>query len=124
MTSSHGRRIQGRRALAIMAWVSLVVVAWLLWRGQHSRIIRFQAWEPAALLLSAYATFLAIFGWLLFSPGKTSAEESPGLFFAGMLEAMADYRRIRVWNHRDHESVAGRGFCDSARSQVLPSAVD
>lgn len=85
MTSSHGRRIQGRRTLAIMAWVSLVVVAWLLWRGQHSRIIRVQAWEPAALLLSAYATFLAIFGWLLFSPGRTSAEESPGLFFAGML---------------------------------------
>jgi len=85
MTSSHGRRIQGRRALAIMAWVSLVVVAWLLWRGQHQRIIRVQAWEPAALLLSAYATFLAIFGWLLFSPGRTSAEESPGLFFAGML---------------------------------------
>lgn len=85
MTSSHGRRIQGRRALAIMAWLSLVIVAWLLWRGQHSRIIRVQAWEPAALLLSAYATFLAIFGWLLFSPGRTSAEESPGLFFAGML---------------------------------------
>ena len=85
MTSSHGRRIQGRRALAIMAWISLVVVAWLLWRGQHSRLIRVQAWEPAALLLSAYATFLAIFGWLLFSPGRTSAEESPGLFFAGML---------------------------------------
>lgn len=85
MTSSHGRRIQGRRALAIMAWVSLVIVAWLLWRGQHHRIIRVQAWEPAALLLSAYATFLAIFGWLLFSPGRTSAEESPGLFFAGML---------------------------------------
>lgn len=85
MTSSHGRRIQGRRALAIMAWVSLVIVAWLLWRGQHQRIIRVQAWEPAALLLSAYATFLAIFGWLLFSPGRTSAEESPGLFFAGML---------------------------------------
>ncbi|MFO1001724.1 MAG: hypothetical protein U0936_15415 [Planctomycetaceae bacterium] len=85
MTSSHGRRIQGRRALAIMAWVSLVIVAWLLWRGQHYRIIRVQAWEPAALLLSAYATFLAIFGWLLFSPGRASAEESPGLFFAGML---------------------------------------
>lgn len=85
MTSSHGRRIQGRRALAIMAWATLVVVAWLLWYGQHNRIIRIQAWEPAALLLSAYAAFLAIFGWLLFSPGRKSAEESPALFFSGML---------------------------------------
>lgn len=85
MKSSHGRRIQGRRALAIMAWATLVIVAGLLWYGQHQRIIRLQAWEPAALLLSAYAAFLAIFGWLLFSPGRQSAEESPGLFFAGML---------------------------------------
>ena len=85
MTSSHGRRIQGRRALAIMAWATLVIVAGLLWYGQHKRVIRIQAWEPAALLLSAYAAFLAIFGWLLFSPGRKSAEESPGLFFAGML---------------------------------------
>ncbi len=85
MTSPHGRRIQGRRALAIMAWSTLVLVAALLWYGQQKRIIRIQAWEPAALLLSAYAAFLAIFGWLLFSPGRKSAEESPGLFFAGML---------------------------------------
>ena len=121
MTSSHGRRIQGRRALAIMAWVSLVVVAWLLWRGQHSRLIRVQAWEPAALLLSAYATFLAIFGWLLFSPGRIPwvvlcwhAHTATAMlhrlppdacWFA--IEAMADNRRIRVWHHRDHESVAG-----------------
>ena len=85
MTSSHGRRIQGRRALAILAWATLVIVAGLLWYGQYKRIIRIQAWEPAALLLSAYATFLAIFGWMLFSPGRKSAEESPGLFFSGML---------------------------------------
>ncbi len=85
MTSSHGRRIQSRRALAILAWATLVVVAGMLWYGQQKRIIRIQAWEPAALVLSAYATFLAIFGWLLFSPGRKSAEESPGLFFSGML---------------------------------------
>lgn len=85
MKSSHGRQIQGRRALAILAWVTLVIVAGLLWYGQQKRIIRVQAWEPAALLLSAYAAFLAIFGWQLFSPGRASAEESPGLFFAGML---------------------------------------
>lgn len=85
MTSSHGRRIQSRRALAILTWVTLVVVAGLLWFGQQQRIIRVQAWEPASLLLSAYATFLSIFGWLLFSPGRNSAEESPGLFFSGML---------------------------------------
>src|ERR1700741_2363497 len=85
MTSSHGRRIQSRRGLAILTWVTLVAVAVLLWYGQHQQIIRIQAWEPASLLLSAYAAFLSIFGWLLFSPGKKSAEESPGLFFSGML---------------------------------------
>lgn len=85
MTSSHGRRIQSRRALAIMAWVSLVVIAGLLWYGQENGIIRIQAWEPAALLLSAYSAFLAIFGWLLFAPERRSAEESPALFFSGML---------------------------------------
>ena len=85
MTSSHGRRIQSRRALAIMAWVSLVVIAGLLWYGQENDIIRIQAWEPAALLLSAYSAFLAIFGWLLFAPERRSGEESPALFFSGML---------------------------------------
>ena len=85
MTSSHGRRIQSRRALAIMAWVSLVVIAGLLWYGQENGVIRIQAWEPAALLLSAYSAFLAIFGWLLFAPERRSAEESPALFFSGML---------------------------------------
>ena len=85
MTSSHGRRIQSRRALAILAWLSLVVVAGLLWYAQNHRIIRIQAWEPAALLLSAYTAFLSIFAWLLFSPERKSAEESPALFFAGML---------------------------------------
>ncbi|MDA1231350.1 MAG: hypothetical protein O2856_11300, partial [Planctomycetota bacterium] len=85
MTTSHGRRIQSRRALAIMAWVSLVGVAGLLWYGQEKGIIRIQAWEPAALLLSAYSAFLAIFGWLLFAPERRSAEESPALFFSGML---------------------------------------
>ena len=85
MTTSHGRRIQSRRALAIMAWVSLVIIAGLLWYGQEEDIIRIQAWEPAALLLSAYSAFLAIFGWLLFAPERKSAEESPALFFSGML---------------------------------------
>ena len=85
MTTSHGRRIQSRRALAVLAWLSLVIVAGLLWYAQVHRIIRIQAWEPAALLLSAYAAFLSIFGWLLFSPERKSAEESPALFFAGML---------------------------------------
>ena len=85
MTTSHGRRIQSRRALAIMAWVSLVIVAGLLWYGQEKGIIRIQAWEPAALLLSGYSAFLAIFGWLLFAPERKSGEESPALFFSGML---------------------------------------
>lgn len=85
MTTSHGRKLQGRRALAILSWISLVAVAAMLWRGQYQGIIRSQAWEPAALMLSAYVTFLAIFGWLLFSPQSASTEESPGLFFAGML---------------------------------------
>ncbi len=85
MTTSHGRRIQSRRALAIMAWVSLVIIAVMLWYGQEKNIIRIQAWEPAALLLSAYSAFLAIFGWLLFAPERKSAEESPALFFSGML---------------------------------------
>ncbi len=85
MTSARGRRIQGRRALAIMAWVSLVVIALLLWYARANRLIRVQAWEPAALLLSAYAMFLSIFAWLLFSPERKSAEESPALFFAGIL---------------------------------------
>jgi len=85
MTSSHGRGIQSRRALAILTWITLVVVAGLLWSGQYQRTIRVQAWEPAAILLSGYATFLSIFGWLLFSPGRKSAEESPALFFSGLL---------------------------------------
>ena len=85
MTTSHGRRIQTRRALAMLAWVSLVMIAGLLWYGQEEDIIRIQAWEPAALLLSAYSAFLAIFGWLLFAPERKSAEGSAALFFSGML---------------------------------------
>lgn len=84
MTSPHGRRLQTRRALAIMTWATLTL-AWLLWYGQRMDVIRIQAWEPAALVLSAYATFLSIFGWMLFSPSNRSPEESPGLFFSGML---------------------------------------
>ncbi len=107
MTSPHGRRLQTRRALAILTWATLTVCAWLLWYGQRKDIIRIQAWEPAALVLSAYATFLSIFGWMLFSPGNRSAEESPGLFFSGMLtlippcfiayNLMPDNSPLRPW---------------------------
>jgi hypothetical protein len=107
MTSPHGRRLQTRRALAIMTWATLTLCAWLLWYGQRYEVIRIQAWEPAALVLSAYVTFLSIFGWMLFSPGNRSPEESPALFFSGMLtlippcyiayNLMPDNSPLRPW---------------------------
>lgn len=85
MTTNHGRRIQGRRALAVLAWISLALLAWLLWYARRHQWIREQPWEPVALLLSAYCAFLAVFSWLLFSPERAAVEESPGIFFGGLL---------------------------------------
>lgn len=86
MTNPHGRRIQARRATAILAWGTLVLLAILLRYAQVEGLIRSQVWEPAAMILSAFVAFLSLFCWLLFSPQRgTSAEESPALFFAGML---------------------------------------
>ena len=86
MTNPHGRRIQARRATAILAWGTLVLLAILLRYGRVEGLIRSQVWEPAAMILSAFVAFLSLFCWLLFSPQRgTSTEESPALFFAGML---------------------------------------
>lgn len=86
MTNPHGRRIQARRATAILAWGTMVLLAILLRYARVEGLIRSQVWEPAAMILSAFVAFLSLFCWLLFSPQRgTSTDESPALFFAGML---------------------------------------
>lgn len=86
MTNPHGRRIQARRATAMLAWGALVLLAFLLRYARVEGLIRSQVWEPAAMILSAFVVFLSLFCWLLFSPQRgSSTEESPALFFAGML---------------------------------------
>jgi hypothetical protein len=86
MTNPHGRRIQARRATAILAWGALVLLALLLRYARVEGLIRSQVWEPAAMILSAFIGFLSLFCWLLFSPQRgTIQEESPAVFFAGIL---------------------------------------
>jgi hypothetical protein len=85
MIRSQGRRLQSRRATSFMIWISLVLLAFLLWRARSSGQVPNTIWEPAVLVLSAFTTFLSLFGWLLFWPQRSSGEESPLLFLAGLL---------------------------------------
>jgi hypothetical protein len=68
----------------LMIWVSLVSLALLLWRGRFDGEIGATVWEPAVLVLAGFVTFLSLFGWLLFWPERSGAEESPLLFLAGL----------------------------------------
>ncbi|MEY2725559.1 MAG: hypothetical protein RLZZ458_1426 [Planctomycetota bacterium] len=85
MGQIQGRRLQSRRATAVMIWVSLVLLAVSLWRARVDGQVQAGVWEPAVLVLAAFITCLSLFGWLLFWPQRSNAEESPLLFFAGML---------------------------------------
>ncbi len=85
MIRSQGRRLQSRRATAVMIWVSMVLLALLLWQSRADGQTLMPVWEPAVLVLSAFVTFLSLFGWLLFWPVRSNAEESPLLFLAGLL---------------------------------------
>lgn len=85
MIRSQGRRLQSRRATSIMIWISLVLLAFLLWRARTGGQVSNSVWEPAVLVLAAFTTFLSLFGWLLFWPQRSSGEESPLLFLAGLL---------------------------------------
>lgn len=85
MIRSQGRRLQSRRATAVMIWVSMVLLALLLWRSRGDGQTLRPVWEPAVLVLSAFITFLSLFGWLLFWPERSNANESPLLFLAGLL---------------------------------------
>lgn len=85
MIRSQGRRLQSRRATSFMIWISLVMLAFLLWRARTSGQVPTSVWEPAVLVLSAFTTFLSLFGWLLFWPQRSSGAESPLLFLAGLL---------------------------------------
>ncbi|MFM7059399.1 MAG: hypothetical protein ACKO2P_21005 [Planctomycetota bacterium] len=85
MIRSQGRRLQSRRSAAVMIWVSMVLLALLLWRSRVDGQIQSLVWEPAVLVLSAFVTFLSLFGWLLFWPDRSTTEESPLLFLAGLL---------------------------------------
>lgn len=85
MMRSQGRRLQSRRATALMIWISMVLLALLLWRSRVDGQAPVAVWEPAVLVLSAFVTFLSLFGWLLFWPERSNAEESPLLFLAGLL---------------------------------------
>jgi len=85
MTVQRGRRIQARRTAALLTWVALAVLAALLRYARVHGLIRAEVWEPAALLLTGFLTILSLFCWLLFAPRRSSAEDSAGLFFGGLL---------------------------------------
>jgi hypothetical protein len=85
MIRSQGRRLQSRRATAVMVWVSMVLLALLLWRSRVDGHMSSPVWEPAVLVLSAFITFLSLFAWLLFWPDRSTGKESPLLFLAGLL---------------------------------------
>lgn len=85
MGQLQGRRLQSRRATAVMIWASLVLLAVSLWWARLDDQLQTGIWEPAVLVLSAFITCLSLFGWLLFWPQRSHTEESPLLFFAGML---------------------------------------
>lgn len=85
MGQLQGRRLQSRRATAVMIWASLVLLAFSLWKARMDGQIQTGIWEPAVLVMAAFITILSLFGWLLFWPQRSQAEESPLLFFAGML---------------------------------------
>jgi len=68
-----------------MIWTSMVLLALLLWRSHTEGQVLMPVWEPAVLVLSGFVTFLSLFGWLLFWPERSNAEESPLLFLAGLL---------------------------------------
>lgn len=89
MVRSQGRRLQSRRATAVMIWISLVLLAFLLWRSRLDGQFQSAVWEPAVLVLSAFVTLMSLFGWLLFWPERSTAEESPALFLAGLLTLLA-----------------------------------
>lgn len=63
----------------------MVLLALLLWRSRADGQTLMPVWEPAVLVLSAFVTFLSLFGWLLFWPERSNANESPLLFLAGLL---------------------------------------
>ncbi len=80
-----GRRITTRRSTAIICWGAVLGVTLLLVRSRQSGLSGVNQWEPAAILLSAFVALLSLFSWLLFFARRASADESPALFFSGLL---------------------------------------
>lgn len=102
-----GQRITTRRSTAIICWAAVVAVTALLIRGRQSGLIAGSQWEPAAILLSAFVAFLSLFSWLLFFARRASADESPALFFSGLLTLVPP--AVMAWHLMPPES-ALRGW--------------
>jgi hypothetical protein len=102
MTVQRGRRIQARRTAALLTWAALAVLAALLRYARANGLIRAEVWEPAALLLTGFLTILSLFCWLLFAPRRSSAEDSAGLFFGGLLTLIPP--AFIAWNLMPAES--------------------
>ncbi len=80
-----GRRITTRRSTAMICWGAVVGVTWMLAQSRRAGLSGVNQWEPAAILLSAFVALLSLFSWLLFFARRASADESPALFFSGLL---------------------------------------
>jgi hypothetical protein len=80
--TSTSRGARNRRTMAVLAWTALVALAITLWVCRSNGMIQNYTTEPIALMLSAYAAFVSVFSWMLFSPGRKALSESPELFFS------------------------------------------
>lgn len=78
------RSSRNRRVVALMGWGCLVITAFFLWNARQTGSIRAVTDEPVAFILAAFAAFVGVFAWMLYNPGRSSAAESPSLFFAAI----------------------------------------
>lgn len=67
-----------------MAWGCLTFSAFFLWNERVTGNLLQAAYEPIALLLSAFAAFVGVFAWMLFNPNQKTTAETPTLFLAAV----------------------------------------
>jgi hypothetical protein len=82
LTTSRAAR--ERRIVATSIWISLIVVAMVLWNTRTQRLEIANPTEPVAFLLAAFTTFVSLFAWMLFNPARGVSAETPTLMLAGM----------------------------------------
>lgn len=87
MSNALTRTSRSRPTTALLTWGGLLFVAWQLAQSRyhgniHSVDTAGAMATPIVMLLAAFATFIAIFAWVLFNPQRRTLAESPFLFIA------------------------------------------